>query len=297
MRIGMIGLDTSHVPAFTEMLNDPASPHHVPGGKVVVAFPGGSDDFELSRSRVAGYTAELRDKWQVRIVDSAEAVAEGCDVVFIESVDGRAHRPLFDKVARFGKPIFVDKPFAVSVADAKHMLDEAARLRIPLMSSSALRYCDVFADAMKDRAEITACDIFGPMAEEPTQPGLFWYGIHTVEMLVSAMGVGCAEVAAMPRSADHDFIRFTWKDGRVASLRGLRNAHTLFGMTVHRRGGVTMAHSGQSGKPFYASLVEAIMRSLPAGRSDVPAEEMLEAIRIIEAANESRRTGHVVRFG
>lgn len=296
MRIGMIGLDTSHVPAFTEMLNNPVAEHHVPGGKVVVAFPGGSDDFELSRSRVAGYTAELRDKWQVQIVDSPEAVAEACDIVFIESVDGRTHRALFDRVSRFRKPVFVDKPFAVSVADARHMLDEAGRLQFPLMSSSALRYCDVFVDAMKDRAEITACDIFGPMAEEPTQPGLFWYGIHTVEMLVSAMGVGCAEVAAMPRSDSHDLVRFTWKDGRVASLRGLRNAHTLFGLTVHRRNGVTMVHSGQSRKPFYASLVEAIMRSLPAGRSDVAGEEMFEAIRIIEAANQSRLSGEVVRL-
>ena len=48
LRIGMIGLDTSHVTAFAGLLNDPQNPHHVPGAKVTVAFPGGSPDFEAS---------------------------------------------------------------------------------------------------------------------------------------------------------------------------------------------------------------------------------------------------------
>ena len=59
MKIGIIGLDTSHVLAFTKLLNNPDERYHVPGGKVVVAFPGGSSDFELSISRVESFTKEL----------------------------------------------------------------------------------------------------------------------------------------------------------------------------------------------------------------------------------------------
>ncbi|HVV71145.1 MAG TPA: oxidoreductase, partial [Verrucomicrobiae bacterium] len=44
LRIGIIGCDTSHVVAFTETFNNPSSPGHVPGGKVVAAFKGGSPD-------------------------------------------------------------------------------------------------------------------------------------------------------------------------------------------------------------------------------------------------------------
>ena len=62
IRIGMIGLDTSHVTAFTPVLNDPKNPNHVPGAKVVAAFKGGSQDIEASASRVEGYTKELREK-------------------------------------------------------------------------------------------------------------------------------------------------------------------------------------------------------------------------------------------
>ena len=59
LRLGIIGLDTSHVIAFTKTFNDPTAPNHVPGGKVVAAFKGGSPDIESSASRVDGYTKEL----------------------------------------------------------------------------------------------------------------------------------------------------------------------------------------------------------------------------------------------
>ena len=37
IKVGIIGLDTSHVVAFTQLLNDPARPDHIPGARVVAA--------------------------------------------------------------------------------------------------------------------------------------------------------------------------------------------------------------------------------------------------------------------
>jgi predicted dehydrogenase len=295
IRVGLIGLDTSHVTIFTKMLNDQHDPYHVPGGRVTVGYPGGSDDFELSHGRVGKFTSELKDSWGVHIVDSPEAVAEASDLILIESVDGRVHRRHFDQVISFRKPIFVDKPMTVSFGDAAYMFDKAKSLNVPLMSASSLRYWDVAMQAIGDGKGILSCDVFGPLPEEATQPGLFWYGIHAVEMLVAAMGVGCVEVRAF-RNDNADLIIFLWRDGRVASLHGLRNAHGKFGLTVHRADGPRFADFAQSKKPYYAGLLEAIMRSLPLGRSDVPSEQTLEIIRIIESVNQSRRTCQSVRL-
>jgi predicted dehydrogenase len=295
-RIGLIGLDTSHVTIFTKILNDPNDPHHVPGGKVTVGHhPGGSTDFALSYDRAPKFTAELKDSFGVKIVDSIEAVAENSDLIFIESVDGRVHREQFDRVLPFGKPIFIDKPMALSSVDAKYMFDTAKTAGVPLMSASSLRYFDVAVEAIGDGKGIVGCDAFGPMGEEPTQPGLFWYGIHTVEMIVAAMGTGCAEVRAY-RNENTDMLTLIWADGRVASLHGVRKAHGKFGLVVHLADGVRIADPAKSQRPYYAGLVQAIMRSLPAGRSDIPAEQTLEIIRIIEAANQSRQTGQSVRI-
>ena len=287
LKIGFIGLDTSHVVAFTDLLNNPKNENHIAGARVTVAWPGGSPDFDLSISRVAGYTQTLREQHGVTIVESPEAVAEACDLVFIESVDGRVHLEQFKRTVAFRKPTFIDKPFAVKLDDAREMARLAGEAGVALMSGSSLRFAEQLHEALSaGRDDIRGCSVFGPAKEVPSQPGLFWYGCHSVEMMVAAMGPGCREVRCL-RTASHDLMTAVWSDGRLASLQGLRDVHGHFGITLHRTTGPQVIDP-QAGKPFYVGLLRAILESLPQGRSAIPAAEMLEIVAIIEAANRSR---------
>src|SRR5438067_3939795 len=65
LRLGIIGCDTSHVIAFTETLNNPEAKSHIPGGKIVGAYKGGSKDIKSSWSRVEEYSKTLREKYGV----------------------------------------------------------------------------------------------------------------------------------------------------------------------------------------------------------------------------------------
>ena len=56
------------------------------------------------------------------------------------------------------------------------------------------------------------------------------------------------------------------------------------------------AASWATKRAAYASMLEAILRSLPEGKSDVPEDEMLDTIKICAAANRSRETGEAVRL-
>lgn len=297
LRIGMIGLDTSHCIAFTKLLNDPSNEFHVPGGKVVVAYPGGSPDFELSASRVEGYTKDLNENYGVKIVDSPEAVAEESDAILLESVDGRVHLEQFSRIASYGKPVFIDKPFAVSSADAKEIVALAKKNNVPLLSSSALRYAEGLSERLNDDAlgDIISADTFGPMAIVPTQPGFFWYGIHSVEMIFAALGKGCVSVRTIS-SEDHDVIVGEWADGRIGTVRGNRKGNNKFGGTIHREKGSSFVDVYANPKPYYASLLERVMKLFQNGEEDIDIEETLEVIRFIEAANESRETGKVVKL-
>ncbi|MDF2669509.1 MAG: oxidoreductase, partial [Paenibacillus sp.] len=235
LKIGIIGLDTSHVTAFTQLLNDPNHTFHVPGGKVVVAFPGGSEDFELSISRVQGFTDTLRDTYGLQIVDSVEAVAELADAILLESVDGRVHLEQFKAIAPFGKPVYIDKPLAVTSEDAQQIAALAKEHNIPVMSASALRYAEGFTEVLGDteNGAIIGVDTYGPMAIQPTQPGFYWYGIHSVEMLYAAFGPGCESVTVTTND-DHDIIVARWADGRIGTVRGNRKGNNKFGATLHR---------------------------------------------------------------
>ncbi len=295
LRIGIVGLDTSHVEAFADILNMPTHPHHVPGGKIVAAFPGGSPDLDFSYSRVPGYTSILQEKHGVKIVDSPEMVAEQSDAILLESVDGRVHLELFKGLVSFGKPVFIDKPLAVSTEDCREIAALSKEHGTPLLSCSALRYCTALVSALADdeNGAIVGADFFGPLEIQPSMPGFFWYGIHSAEMLFATLGSGCTEVK-VSTSTDHDLAVGLWKDGRIGSIRGNRKGNFTFGGIIHREKASSFVDVAKCSKPFYASLVEKIMDFLRNKRSPLEIAESIEVIRFLEAANESRDSGRAI---
>ncbi len=296
-KIGLVGLDTSHVIAFAKCLNKPGDAEHVPGARIVAGYPGGSSDFEVSHSRVKKFTDQLHDEFDVKIVDSPEAVAEQADLIFITAVDGRTHLDYVRKTIAARKPTFIDKPMAVKTADAREIFGLGEQHNVPIMSCSSLRYAESLIDALADQSlgAIAGADVFGPMHVEPTQGGLFWYGIHSVEMVNRVMGRGCKEVKAT-KTDNHELLAATWSDGRIASIHGLRHAHPHFGLTIHREKNFQFVDAATGKRSWYATMLEAILRTLPNGKSDVDPADTLEIIRFIEAANESRTTGRALNL-
>jgi predicted dehydrogenase len=293
LRIGMVGLDTSHASAFTRLLNDSGGDHHVQGGKVVKAFPGGSPDFELSFKRIDQFTEEVR-RYGVEIVDTLEEAAEGTDAILLESVDGATHLEQLRRLIVYRKPIFIDKPFSLSSADAEEMSALAKTYGTPIMSTSALRFSEGLRNVLSraDKGEIIGADCFGPMDIQDGQ-GYFWYGIHAVEMLFTILGEG-AEAVNTYSNESHDCIVGRWKGGRIGTIRGNRLGNHQFGALVHFEKGSEYVDIGADSKPFYACLLEQVIDFCKDGISRVKISETLEVIRFIEAANESKVSGEQV---
>ncbi|WP_407271850.1 Gfo/Idh/MocA family protein [Radiobacillus sp. PE A8.2] len=296
LEIGLIGLDTSHVQKFTELLNDLENPNYVAGGKVTVAFPGGSEDFELSYSRIPKFTSLLSEDYGVNMLESPEEVAEKSDAIMINSVDGRVHLEQFKAVAPYKKPVFIDKPFTIDSSEAKQIIEIAEKYSTPLMSSSGLRYDETLTEALEnnEKGEIIGADCYGPMQLESAQPGLFWYGIHTVEMLYTILGTGCQEVHAYTNEK-HDFVTGVWDDGRIGTIRGNRAGNWEFGTSIHREKGTQTSNSKRSQKPFTPYLLEQIIEFMKTGVPNVHPYTTFEILTFIEAANESRKTRKPVK--
>jgi len=287
LKIGMIGLDTSHCPAFVNIINDADNEFHISGAKVVKAFPGGSELFSSSISRVEGFTNELKELG-VEICGSIEATAEGMDAFFLESVDGRQHLEQFKILAQYGKPIFIDKPFACCFEDAKAIVELAKEKNIPVMTASAIRYGKGI-DVLHDGSKVEACEAFGPMALLDDYRDYFWYGIHSAETLYSFMGTGCRQVQTTSTDTI-DVIVGTWADGRIGTLRGNRVGANGFGCMLTIEGETKFALVS-SEIPYYALMMKKIIPFFQTGVSDIPVEESLEVIAFLEAASQSRQQG------
>lgn len=292
LKIGMIGLDTSHCPAFTKLLHEKDNPHYVEGGQVVAAYPGGSQEFANSRNRVEQITAQMRDELKVPIYDSIEAVAERSDAILLESVDGRQHLEQFKILAKYGKPVFIDKPLTCSIAEAKELFEIAEKTNTPVFSSSSLRYANGVAELGGDDP-VHGCIAFGPMAILEDFPGLFWYGIHSAEVLFSKMGTGCKEVS-VSRTETADVVTGIWADGRVGSLYGFRvQGLSAFGATVFAGKSVQQGIASTT-PPWYSLLLKEIITFFRTGKAPIDKNETLEIIAFLEAANTARETGETV---
>ena len=281
-RIGMIGLDTSHVVAFTEVLNNPANNY---GCKVVAGYPGGSPDIESSAGRVKGYTNQLRDKFGVEIVDSIEVLCQKVDGVLLESVDGRPHLAQVRPVLAAKKPVFIDKPVAGNLADALEIFRLAKENNVPCWSSSSLRFSPGIIGMRNNEAvgPVLGCDAFSPCSLEPHHPDLYWYGIHGVEILYTIMGPGCVAVQRT-QTDKYEFVVGTWKDARVGTFRGLKAGKEDYGALVYGTKGIARS-GGYSG---YKDLVEEIVKFFKTGQVPVPPEETLELCAFMSAADESK---------
>jgi predicted dehydrogenase len=288
IRAGILGLDTSHVVAFTGLLNAAKPKPELAGVRIVAAYPGGSPDLRSSHERVAGFTKELSEKYGVAIVGSIGELLERVDVVLLESVDGRPHLEQARPVFKARKPVFIDKPVAGTLADAIAIYDLARETGTPCFSSSSLRYSPGIV-ALRDNAkvgEVLGCDNFGPCALEEHHPDLFWYGVHGVESLYTIMGTGCESVART-HTEGTDLAVGTWKDGRVGTFRGMRKGPYKYGGTVFgTKGNAAVGDYGG-----YEPLVVEIVKFFKTGKPPVAAEDTIEIFAFMEAADESKRQG------
>jgi hypothetical protein len=287
LRAGIIGLDTSHVTAFTQIFNDPKATGAVAGVKVVAAYPGGSPDIASSRDRVEGFTRRVREMG-VEIVDSIPALLERVDVVLLESVDGRPHLEQVRPVFKAGKPVFIDKPLAGSLADAIAIHELGKKHNVPWFSSSSLRF-GAGIQAMRHNdavGDVVGCDAWGPCSLEEHHPDLFWYGVHGVEILYTIMGPGCESVQRA-QTKGTELVTGVWKDGRVGTFRGIRDGKSDYGAIVFGKKGIASAGKYDGYRP----LVEEIATFFRTGKPPVKAEETIELFAFMEAADESKRQG------
>jgi len=284
LRIGIIGTDTSHVPAFTKLFNE----DKIAEARVVAAYKGGSKDIEESAGRVEKYADEIHTKWGVEIVDTIPALLAKVDVVLIESIDGRVHLEQARPVIAAHKPLFIDKPLAATLEDAREIARLAKEAGVGWFSSSSLRFGAI--GAMGRQLTASGVTTWGPGPFEAHHYlDLSWYAIHPIEALYTLMGTGCETVSRVS-GKDEETIVGRWKDGRVGSVIAAR-PYSDYGALVFQGRQVVENHPRAAGATDYRPLVEQIAKFFQTGKPPVAPEETLEIFAFLDAAQKSKEQG------
>lgn len=286
LKAGIIGLD-AHAQSWAKILNNRPAAGELSDMVVVAGFPGGSPDIPQSQELLKRGVATFQEL-NIDLVDSIDALLEKVDVVMILSIDGRPHLEQARQVIVAGKPVFIDKPVASSLADARKIYQLARQHNVPCFSSSSLRFSPGTQAVLNDPqiGAIVGCDAHSPCTLEPHHPDFFWYGIHGVETLFTIMGPGCETVTRI-HTPDTDIAVGVWKDGRIGTFRGHRKGPHTYGASVFGEKKIVEAGKFEGYEPLLVEIVKFFKTGVP----PVTAEQTLEILAFMEAADESKRLG------
>jgi predicted dehydrogenase len=294
LRAGIIGTDTSHVPAFTAIFEA----HPEWRIKIVAAFKGGSPDLSVSADRVEGFAKTIQETHGVELVETIDALLAKVDVVLLQSVDGRPHLAQVTPVLEAGKRVFIDKPLAASLEDVHRIVQLSKETGTPFFSSSSFRF---YADIPRLRdnpgvGQVTKVQASSRLMMQPYHPDLYYYGIHGVEALYAVMGTGCVSVSRKIEG-NSDVTTCRWQDGRIGVYNGLlgREGETPPLIRVWGQTGTTdfSGAGGHGGSDrgwnvAYYGLVREIAEFFHTGRPPVDLAETIELFEFMTAAQLSK---------
>ena len=285
-KIGLIGLDTSHVTAFTRTINDSPAGSEFDGFRVTAAYPTkGSPDMPESINRIDGFTKSIREMG-VEIVGSIDELLEKVDFVLLESVDGRRHLAEALPVLKAGKRMYIDKPLSNSLVGAIAILEASKKYNAPIFSSSSTRFSPVSREIVQGRegiGKVLGVDAYGSGYKVIDHIDMAYYGIHAIECLFTLMGTGCKSVIRV-HNPKTDIIVGTWEDDRVGVYRTSPRGS---GAKVYGEDGIEDIRTGAG----YTPLLVEVMEYFRTGIVPVTPEETIELFAFMKAADESRLYG------
>jgi predicted dehydrogenase len=286
--VGVIGLDTSHSIQFVKRMQDPACPEQdrVPGLKALTCMR-----FETPFQDKKGLDERQKELegWGVRVTESFDEAVKGVDALLLEINDPAFHVEYFQRAAALGKPIFLDKPLADSMANARKIVDIAARNKTRFFSASALRFSPQLEEACRSVPKPQMCTVFGALGKAPAGSSVIWYGVHAFEMLERALGCGATTVLAR-RDGLGAVVVVGYDDGRRGVVE-LTEGAWQYGGTLRT---LKEAYSYLDDGTFYTPLVRQIHRFFSTGELPVTVEDSVEIMALLDAAEQSYQSGREV---
>lgn len=281
-RIGIVGTENSHAEHYIRMFNV----EHRHGDAVVTALSGGDNDRNRHLAAIGAID---------RVVSEPADMLEGVDAVIVCSRDGAQHREEASPFLRAGRAVLVDKPLACNLSDARALVDEAGRSGSLLTSFSALRWLPQ-VEELQEGNEPASVFVTGPADPDSPYGGLFFYGIHVVELALQLVGSGPVGEVTLQRVPD----------GLVATAAiGQRSAVMQFVHPSTRRGTYWgIVASGQeraaatglslAGQDYLVPGVERFVAMMRTGVVPLSQEELLAPVelmvRIVQQLPSAERT-------
>ena len=286
LRLGIVGSDNSHAEAFSKIANGLQPEFQIPGVRVTHIW--GTDPARTQEVAEGGKIEHIAAK--------REDLIGQVDGVICVHRHGGLHLEDALPFLKAGIPAFVDKPLATSVADATALLDAAEAAKVGFTSFSTLRYAQgtvQFLDGLRANAgELVTGSSTGPADPGSEYGGLFFYGIHALELMHATWGYGIERV----RATQHRGIvsaACAFATGPLVTLQLLNNGGKglgVGGFHLHTVGKQSIdKYSVDSGSSYYDGM-QVFVKAMRTGEWPLTRAQLLEPVKVLAAIEESLKT-------
>ncbi len=279
-KLGILGSDNSHAEAFSKLANLDEGINGLKIDDVRVTHLYGTDPKR---------TQEVAEIGKIpHIVASPEAMLGEVDGVICVWRHGGKHLADTLPFLEAGIPAFVDKPLACSVADATRLIDAAEKAGVGFTSFSTLRYAQnvvEYVETLKASAgPIMAGTSSGPADLKSEYGGIFFYGIHAVELMNVVWGLGCQSVLATEHNGNVAAV-CKFANGAIATLNLMGNATYAFHLAAFGKDG-WKEHTVDSGTCYYDGM-KVFLDTMRTGKWPLSRSELIEPVAILAALERS----------
>ena len=209
LKIGMVGADSNHSLSFARALNV----DKIVGGVRVTHLVG---ETSARRTRTVATDGNI-PQIAARPADLIGTV----DAAVIAHRHPQFHLPAARPLLEAGLPLYIDKSLCCRTAEAKRFLARASALGVPVCSFGVVPLQPAFVALQKRISQlgpIHAVVSTGPCDVKCRWGGVFFYGIHQVEMVLRLLGYAVSHVQVVRGRGKNHVGTIAYKDGKVATV-------------------------------------------------------------------------------
>lgn len=280
--IGIIGAENSHTVAIAKTINI---------DKLVSGF---------SVTHVWGETPGDAKDAQERglipnIVQEPEDLIGQVDAAIVDHRHPKYHLPAVRPLLEAKIPLFVDKPFCYRLDEGKEFLARARELDVPVCSFSVLPKQASFAQLQEDVRElgrIISVVSTGPCDIDSEYGGVFFYGIHQVDMVVRLLDQDITHVQLNRGQQNHTATLYS-ASGAISTMNLVGEGRVGFHVSVIGEKGRTDRVISYDENTYLTGVLD-FCRMFSTGETDETDSSMLTPVAVLEALEKSQASGEKV---
>ena len=283
LRIGIVGAENSHTVAIAKTIN---IEQLIPDTQVVGVW---GETPELAQ--------DAAERGQIpRVVSNPEEFIGSVDGVVVDHRHAKDHLPAAQALLEAKIPLFIDKPFCYRTEEGKAFLARAHELGTPIASFSILPKQASFM-ALQEKAQtlgtISSVVTTGSCDIQSQWGGVFFYGIHQVDMLLRLAGYDAAEAHVHPGTGQNHHATLSFRSGTGAVMNLINTGRPAFHVSIIGENGRIDEEIGYD-ENAHLTGIRDFVALFTTGETDETDETILGPVAVLEALEQSIEKGGLV---